>query len=88
MFPLISLLRLIILTATFIIAACHIEFEGRKMTFNQTDLKMTNGVVHLINEVIYTNDSARESQLTSSSPNHHISSLLFIMMTYVLLLML
>ena len=72
----------------FIITACHIEFEGRIMTFNQTDLKMTNGVIHLINEVIYTNESAREAQLISSGPNHHISSLLFIMATYVLLLVL
>ena len=69
------------------IAACYIEFEGGKMTFNQTDVKMINGVIHLINEVIYTNNAAREAELISAAPVNHISTILTLTIPSVLLFM-
>ncbi len=70
-----------------VLAACYIEFEGEKITFNQTDIKMTNGVLHMINEVIYTDNEVREQALlTACASCQRLSLLSFLVIACVLLL--
>ena len=67
-----------IVTPSF--SACYIKFpvtddgsllSSAEITFNKTDIKMKNGVVHLINEVIFLDNAVKEGELISGATTTH-----------------